>query len=525
MKRIINFTEKKKAFLQKKELDDTATKKREPDTPGKKQLHKGVKIKWHIFLWFSLFTAIVLIILWLCQVVFLDAIYKNIKTKEITRTASLLKNSIDDSDFDTLAETVGLKNDICLLILRMTNDKEAIEIFSVEALRSCLIHNAEKNSIFVFYDSAKNSGGSSIQHFRYSSERRSYISSESALYELLPADNESIIYSEITTDGDGNTILILLNSVISPVNATVSTLNRLLSVISVVLVLLALIMSLLISRKIAKPIVNLSSGAKQLATGNYNVDFTASGYREIGELARALDYAEHELSKVDALRRELIANISHDLRTPLTMISGYAEIMRDIPDENSPENLQIIIDESNRLTSLVNDVLDISKLEAGVRTVTPSYFSLTDAIKTALLRYNKLMEQKGYIITFNSQNNITVNTDKTLLMQVFYNLVNNALTYTGADKQIYVSQSVSEESKRVRISVTDTGDGIAPDKLHLIWDRYYKVDKVHKRAAVGTGLGLSIVRSTMDLLGGSYGVSSSLGNGSTFWFEIKYEEK
>ena len=135
------------------------------------------------------------------------------------------------------------------------------------------------------------------------------------------------------------------------------------------------------------------------------------------------------------------------------------------------------------------------------------------------------IRDRGYIITFNSQNNITVNTDKTLLMQVFYNLVNNALTYTGADKQIYVSQSVSEESKRVRISVTDTGDGIAPDKLHLIWDRYYKVDKVHKRAAVGTGLGLSIVRSTMDLLGGSYGVSSSLGKGSKFWFEIKYEEK
>lgn len=209
----------------------------------------------------------------------------------------------------------------------MTEIKKQLKFFPVEALRSCLIHNAEKNSIFVFYDSRKNAGGSSIQHFRYSSERRSYISSESALYELLPADNESIIYSEITTDGDGNTILILLNSVISPVNATVSTLNRLLSVISVVLVLLALIMSLLISRKIAKPIVNLSSGAKQLATGNYNVDFTASGYREIGELARALDYAEHELSKVDALRRELIANISHDLRTPLTMISGYAEIM------------------------------------------------------------------------------------------------------------------------------------------------------------------------------------------------------
>ena len=525
LKRIIKFIKKKKACSKRENLNDAAlaSKENESGISGKEHFHNGVKIKWHIFLWFSLFTAIVLIILWLCQVVFLDAIYKNIKTNEITRTGSLLKNSIDNSDFDTLAETVGRKNDICLLILRMTNDKEAVEIFSVEALRSCLIHNAEKNSIFVFYDYAKNNGGSSIQHFRYSSERKSYISSESPLYELLPADNESIIYSEITADSDGNTILLLLNSVISPVNATVSTLNRLLSVISVVLVLLALIMSLLISRKIAKPIVKLSSGAKQLATGNYNVNFTASGYREIGELARALDYAEHELSKVDALRRELIANISQDLRTPLTMISGYAEIMRDIPNENSPENLQIIIDESNRLTSLVNDVLDISKLEAGVRTVTPSCFSLTEAIKTALLRYNKLMEQKGYIITFEPQNDITVNTDKTLLMQVFYNLINNALTYTGSDKRIYVSQTIKEDDKLVRISVTDTGDGIAPEKLHLIWDRYYKVDKVHKRAAVGTGLGLSIVRSTMDLLGGSYGVSSSLGNGSTFWFEIKYE--
>lgn len=485
---------------------------------GKKTF--GIRSK--LFIWLSIFTLIIILVLWLCQVVFLDTIYKGIKVNEIRHAARAIESALGDENFESTAENIATKNDICMIVLQMVSDDRALQLCSVESQSSCLIHNAEKSSIFVFYNTAVQNGGSSVQRFRYSTERRVYVSSESEYYDSLSAENESIIYSVVVTDSSDLPVLILLNAVISPVTATVNTLNKMLITISAALLFFALIMAVIISRRISKPIVSLTDDAKKLAGGDYNVKFSASDFREIGELASALDYAKHELSKVDALRRDLIANISHDLRTPLTMISGYAEVMRDLPGENTAENLQVIIDESNRLTTLVNDVLDISKLESGVRTVSPSEFSLTDAISSAIKSYNKLTERGNYKIIFLPEYNVTVNTDKTILMQVFYNLLGNAVTYTGDDKTVYVSQSIDSETRNVRITVTDTGDGIAPEKLPLIWDRYYKVDKIHRRASVGTGLGLSIVRGSMELLGGGYGVKSTPGAGSDFWFELPY---
>ena len=485
---------------------------------GKKTF--GIRSK--LFIWLSIFTLIIIFVLWLCQVVFLDTIYKGIKVNEIRHAAKAIESALGDENFESTAENIATKNDICMIVLQMVSDDRALQLCSVESQSSCLIHNAEKSSIFVFYNTAVQNGGSSVQRFRYSTERRVYVSSESEYYDSLSAENESIIYSVVVTDSSDLPVLILLNAVISPVTATVNTLNKMLITISAALLFFALIMAVIISRRISKPIVSLTDDAKKLAGGDYNVKFSASDFREIGELASALDYAKHELSKVDALRRDLIANISHDLRTPLTMISGYAEVMRDLPGENTAENLQVIIDESNRLTTLVNDVLDISKLESGVRTVSPSEFSLTDAISSAIKSYNKLTERGNYKIIFLPEYNVTVNTDKTILMQVFYNLLGNAVTYTGDAKTVYVSQSTDSETRNVRITVTDTGDGIAPEKLPLIWDRYYKVDKIHRRASVGTGLGLSIVRGSMELLGGGYGVKSTPGAGSDFWFELLY---
>ena len=483
---------------------------------------KTVGIRSKLFIWLSVFTLIIILVLWLCQVVFLDTIYKGIKVNEIRHAAKAIEAALGNENFESTAEDIATKNDICMIVLQMVSDDRALQLCSVESQSSCLIHNAEKSSIFVFYNTAVQNGGSSVQRFRYSTERRVYISSESEYYDSLSAENESIIYSVVVKDSSDMPVLILLNAVISPVTATVNTLNKMLIAISAALLFFALIMAVIISRRISKPIVSLTDDAKKLAGGDYNVRFSASDFREIGELASALDYAKHELSKVDALRRDLIANISHDLRTPLTMISGYAEVMRDLPGENTAENLQVIIDESNRLTTLVNDVLDISKLESGVRTVSPSEFSLTDAISSAIKSYNKLTERGSYKIIFRPEYTVTVNTDKTILMQVFYNLLGNAVTYTGDDKTVYVSQSTDSETRNVRITVTDTGDGIAPEKLPLIWDRYYKVDKIHRRASVGTGLGLSIVRGSMELLGGGYGVKSTPGTGSSFWFELPY---
>ena len=201
------------------------------------------------------------------------------------------------------------------------------------------------------------------------------------------------------------------------------------------------------------------------------------------------------------------------------MIKGYSEVMRDIPDENTPENVQVIIDETTRLTDLVNDMLDLSKLQAGSRAPDMREFCLSEMLRSTMHRYEKLTMQDGYTIELSIDKNAYVIADSTMILQVIYNLINNAINYSGEDKHVSVVQKLSGDT--VTVSITDTGEGISEENIPLIWDRYYKVDKVHRRATVGTGLGLSIVKEILELHNATYGVTSAIGKGSTFWFELK----
>ncbi len=486
---------------------------------------KSASIKWKIFGFLMAFTVIILIILWLCQVVFLGDIYRKIKTAEIKSSAFELSKKIYDlEELEISAKNISDKNDVCVLVLKMYNGNTAKKLISYDGLKSCAIHNMSQSGYFTIYDSVIRNGGKYLQHFRYDVKSHKYISIEAGDNK---GDSESIIYAVLMSDEENNDVLLILNSVVSPVESTVKTLNILLSVISVLMVLLALVLSAVISKKISKPIIDINKSAKELAKGNYGIRFNGGSYREITELSGTLNYAAYELSKVDSLRKEFVANISHDLRTPLTMITGYAEIMKDIPGENTKENAQVIIDESNRLTSLVNDVLDISKLENGTQTLNIESFDLTEAIKNVLSRYNRFVTEDGYVLDFVFAENVIVFTDKSKFLQAFYNILNNAITYTGEDKRVNVNQNVyydmNEKKRYVRISVSDTGEGIPKEKMALIWDRYYKINSNHKRAALGTGLGLSIVNKIMHLLGGRCGVQSKIGEGSTFYIEIPIE--
>ena len=251
------------------------------------------------------------------------------------------------------------------------------------------------------------------------------------------------------------------------------------------------------------------------------VDATVNTLR--AELSDVLNATALELNKNENLRRELIANVSHDLRTPLTMIIAYAEVMRDLPGENTPENVQVVIDEAERLTNLVNDMLDISKLQAGVMVKNAEVYNLTQSIQSVFERYNKLKEQDGYTIEFEFDREAQVEADEYKIFQVIYNLINNAINYTEKNKTVWVRQKVIGE--KVRIEVTDSGEGIAPEALPYVWERYYKVDKTHKRAVMGTGLGLSIVKNILELHNADYGVESEVGQGSTFWFELEIQKE
>ena len=475
--------------------------------------HDRISIKWKIAFYFVLFAAIMLVLLWLFQIVFLNSFYKSIKTQNIKSCAESIISNVDNDSLQDLINQISSQNDVSVRIV----DSSFSDLYTSESTLIGGVNKLTRLELYQFYLEANAGNGTWLKTFPRMDFHNTPIQ-DKHLDGLQPPNDrqqdESMMYVRLITRKDGSEVMLLLNSIITPINSTVETLRVQLIFITGILLLLSLGLSVLISRKISKPIIIINNSAKELAKGNYQAAFEGKGYREIDELNTTLNFAAVELSKVEELRRELIANISHDLRTPLTMITGYSEMMRDIPGENTPENVQVIIDEATRLSNLVTDLLDLSKLQSGTQTISRSTFNLTAQIRGILKRYAKLTEQDGYSINLTAEMDVYVEADEIKISQVIYNLINNAINYAGEDKTVLVRQVV--EKDHVRIEISDNGAGIAPDKLDYIWDRYYKVP--HKRAVIGTGLGLSIVKSVLDMHGAQCGVTSEQGKGSTFWF-------
>jgi signal transduction histidine kinase len=204
------------------------------------------------------------------------------------------------------------------------------------------------------------------------------------------------------------------------------------------------------------------------------------------------------------------------------MVKAYAEMIRDLSGDDPKkrtEHIQIIIDEADRLSALVNNLLELSKLESGNMELEITDFSIVDKINDCMTRYTLLIEQNGYDIKYEPDEDRIISADINKLDQVIYNFINNAINYTGDNKVIRIKQINLENC--VRIEVTDNGSGISKEMLPLIFDRYYRDAKV-KRAVVGTGLGLSICKEILKKHGFAFGVSSVEGKGSTFWFEAPY---
>lgn len=329
---------------------------------------------------------------------------------------------------------------------------------------------------------------------------------------------DRIIYTRIIVSPSGECRLVMFDCSLTPLDTVTETIMIQLIIVSVMIIALSVLIAFLFSHKVTKPIAKISENAKTLAQGRYDVVFEGGGCKEIDELSATLSYASSELSKLEGLQNELISNISHDLRTPLTMINGYAEVMRDIPGENTPENVQVIIDETKRLSSLVNNLLDVSRAQQNAKVLNKEVFSLTELLMQTVARFEKLNECKGYNFTLDAKENVFVCADREKISQVIYNLIGNAVNYTGEDKRVIITQTTANAV--VRIDVYDTGDGIEAEKLPQIWQRYYRADSYHKRSELGMGIGLSIVKDILDAHKAAFGVNSKLGQGSDFWFKL-----
>lgn len=483
-------------------------------------------LRYKLSIYFMIFSASMLIFLWVFQLAFLETCYTFIKQAQVKGYAGEVVSAIKNDDNTDRVNNILRRNEMSVYVYDSSNaileKKYSGEFNNPSGLRDINMHQ-----IYSYYRLARENGGKYTSVNSFETREISFGSHDNVEIGLSSSDEfgdrrfkgENLIYCEIIDLDSDTQCFVLITALITPVDSVMSTLRVQLIVVSVVFVVFALVLAFLVSKRISRPLGEINERVKLLARRNYDVEFNSVGYLEVKELSDTLNLTRRELRKAENLRQELIANISHDLRTPLTMITGYSEVMRDLPGENTPENVQVIIDEANRLTNLVNDMLDLSKLQSGAIEIEREEFSLTESIQDIFSRYTKLREQEGYNITFKADKNAFVNADQIKIGQVIYNFINNAINHCGEDKTVIVTQKVSD--KRVRVEVTDHGEGIAQDKLEYIWDRYYKVDKEHKRGVIGTGLGLSIVKNILDLHGARYGVKSREGHGSTFWFELE----
>lgn len=462
-------------------------------------------LKFKIWLYFVLFAALLMGILWFLQIFFLDTYYEEMKISQTRKIANAIISHYQDDDLVEYISGLSYENDMLIHI----ESSDGTIIFSPS-------QNLDRPRIL----------SSNIYLMEMAFMKKNLIQSGKQSASIIMADqgrkNNTLAYSAYLDNTEGHEVFLYIFSPLFPVSSTVEILSNQLRYVTLISLILAFALSLLISNKISRPIVNITKSASILAEGNYEVTFEGGHYSEIAQLADTLNYTSKELAKANILQKDLIANVSHDLRTPLTMVKSYAEMIRDLSGDNPEKrnsHLQVIIDESDRLNLLVADLLTLSKMQSGVETLNVTKFHIRDCIVSILNSYRILSEQEGYQFICRCDPDIVVTGDESRIMQVLSNLVNNAVRYSDEEKIVTVS--VTDAGEFIRCEVADKGQGIPEDELAHIWERYYKSSSNHSRNTSGTGLGLSIVKEILLLHGARFGVISKPREGSTFWFELR----
>lgn len=468
-------------------------------------------IKFRLCVTFLGFALILLALLWCLQLIFLSGFYENSKKAESNTLITQIQSKF--WQMDATSETLSELIDECV-------SPYNISIFVWDENRHKYIYTRE-------IDTMSRGRGMYVNYSQEIAELDLRLSSSSLNSSVNLATTKSgarIMESAWILSGRSPNAIytIYMFSPLTLEEATLDILRKQLLWSSLIAILLAFLLSLYLANRISKPIRKITTSAAEMGKGNYNVKFHGGQFSEIQALAVTLTHTEHELEKTDMYQKDLIANVSHDLRTPLTMIKSYAEMIRDLSGDNPEKrdkHLGVIIQETDRLNTLVTDMLNLSRMQSRSIRLAVSDFDFSQTIDAIMPSFQILTENEGYDIRFTSSGApFFVQGDEAKIKQVISNLISNAVKYCGEDKQILID--VRRIGRRVRFSVTDHGKGIAPDELPHVWERYYKSSTNHVRTTEGSGLGLSIVKEILQLHKADFDVSSTLNEGSTFWFEL-----
>lgn len=335
---------------------------------------------------------------------------------------------------------------------------------------------------------------------------------------------------------------IFLRSPVESIREGINITNSFLLITTVVILFFSSILAFVISKKFTKPIYELNDITKKMSNLDFTSKYQVTTDDEIGMLGNSINALSQNLenkiqelkeanmelekdieetSKLTEMRSQFISDVSHELKTPISLIQGYAEGLVDnvITDEESRKYyIDVILDEANKMSQLTKDLLDLSNLEYGKNDLQMQEFDITNLISTIVKKNELILNEKNITLEFDDTKHFSVFGDVFRIDQVITNYLNNAIKNIDGVRKITIAVE-NKDNNLVRINVTNTGKNIAEEDLPRIWVRFYKVDNSRNRTAGGSGIGLSLVRAIMNQHQNNYGVYNT-NDGVTFWFEL-----
>ena len=329
-------------------------------------------------------------------------------------------------------------------------------------------------------------------------------------------------YKYSSVNGDDVMVIIYLHTPVPKVKQARNEVLSYFQLSGAAAAFVAVILIYIFSRRVSRPLKQMKKAAARISNGDFEKRLDIKSRDEIGDLAGAFNNMATALQNTEEMRREFIANVSHELRTPMTSIRGFVEGILDgtIPPERQNHYLTIVRDETNRLNRLVNDLLDLAKMESGELKLNIITIDINKLVRRCVVKLETMFIEKNLTVNADfEEENMLVRADSDAIERVLYNLLHNAIKFTQSGGKISIM--TRKQRDKVEVTVKDNGIGIEKEELDMIWDRFYKSDKSRSRDKTGTGLGLAIARNIINEHGQNIWAESKAGEGTSFTFTLE----
>jgi signal transduction histidine kinase len=486
-------------------------------------------IKQEIAFLFIAVMAGTILLCWIFNNIFLEDFYIKDKERAITNAYERINEVVSNGD---------ITSDEFDLELRKTCEMYNINIIVIDASSNTIKSSTRDGDRLMrrLYD-----------HFFSESKDTDYLAENDKYYMASSTDSLTLTeYLEMWGVLD-NGNLFLINSPLESIRESVNISNRFLTYVGLISTILSAILMWIMSARISRPIMELKDISEKMSKLDFETKYKSRHRNEIDllgehinqlsetleETISELKTANNELKRdiekkeqIDEMRKEFLSNVSHELKTPIALIQGYAEGLKEGINDDDKESrdfyCDVIIDESGKMNNMVKKLLDLNQLEFGNDVVTMERFDIVALINNFINSAEILIEQNGINIRLEQSQPIYVWADEFKTEEVVRNYFSNAMNHASGEKIIEIKYQLitQDDAGKVRISVFNTGEPIPEDSLPHIWEKFYKVDKARTREYGGSGVGLSIVKAIMDSMNQEYG-AINYTNGVEFWFELE----